>query len=477
MRRFAVFFAGVFFALSFAHADAVRYKDRMFSVKKTSDVVVASGVPFFDGEFASVFAAVAKLGEPLAYFFKDPDLVKGDLLVDLYEPAKDDENSRPLVIVAHGGFFVAGHKGDSTQKTVAYCDSLAARGYVAASLEYRLGTRMTDFPNNTDADGDKVIDSLGDNVLVSHVDSADFAQTVYRTVQDLNATVRYFRANAKKYGIDPGKVYLMGNSAGAIMALENIYAEEKDFPEWMDVAGLGDIDEFGEDGDGVADGVVALWGAVHDKSMIKGKKTPVFLAYGGRDETVPFGTARALENGDAAIKRNAGKYAAFLKTIYFDIDAPTLYGSAVIDSVLTAEGVAHTLHYEPEGLHEFYDDTLYKDGVAVRVYEESLRPAIFDFFYSLTTGVYGTEKGRKDSIRGTLVALEAVSAPRMGEGNRSFTVARGKDVRYAVYDLRGRRQMLGTVSVGESVDLSVLNSGVYVLRVKGERAVRFGIEK
>jgi hypothetical protein len=44
-------------------------------------------------------------------------------------------------------------------------------------------------------------------------------------------------------------------------------------------------------------------------------------------------------------------------------------------------------------------------------------------------------------------------------------------------DLRGRTVMNGRVSQGEVVGLEALERGVYVLRVKGERPLRFGLAK
>ena len=51
------------------------------------------------------------------------------------------------------------------------------------------------------------------------IDSLDFSRTVYRGIQDVRAAVRYFRANADELGIDPNRIYLIGNSAGAILSL------------------------------------------------------------------------------------------------------------------------------------------------------------------------------------------------------------------------------------------------------------------
>ena len=86
-----------------------------------------------------------------------------------------------------------------------------------------------------------------------------------------------------------------------------------------------------------------------------------------------------------------------------------------------------------------------------------------------------TQKPAVASIRA--VVLAKASRIRMGEGNMNFTLGSGKDAQYAVIDMRGRKVLLGTVHAGEMVDLSGLNAGVYILNVRGERPVRFGLAK
>lgn len=61
--------------------------------------------------------------------------------------------------------------------------------------------------------------------------------------------------------------------------------------------------------------------------------------------------------------------------------------------------------------------------------------------------------------------------------NRSFYLTGGNERPYAVADLRGCIVKSGMVVAGESVDLMDLERGVYVLRVKGERPLRFGLIK
>jgi acetyl esterase/lipase len=105
-------------------------------------------------------------------------------IVDVYVPATPGPH--PLIVYIHGGGWVGGH----TRHSGALADfpkvlaSLAAEGFVVASLEYRLSGEAK-FP----------------------------AQ-----VQDANAALRFLRKNAATYRIDPARVGLWGGSAGGHLA-------------------------------------------------------------------------------------------------------------------------------------------------------------------------------------------------------------------------------------------------------------------
>ena len=93
--------------------------------------------------------------------------------LDLYLPAKTDQ-ALPLIIWIHGG----GWKGGN--KTQCPALPLLAQGYAVASVEYRLSQEAI-FP----------------------------AQ-----IHDCKAAVRFLRANAKKYHLDPERFGAWGSSAG-----------------------------------------------------------------------------------------------------------------------------------------------------------------------------------------------------------------------------------------------------------------------
>jgi acetyl esterase/lipase len=122
-----------------------------------------------------------------------PDLVYSTipgfqpLKLDLYAPARRSASrGLPLVIYVHGGAWMGGH----SRAAGAFADfpgvlaSLSARGYVVASLNYRLSGEAR-FP---------------------------------AALHDVRAALRYLRANAARFGIDPRRVFLWGASAGGQLA-------------------------------------------------------------------------------------------------------------------------------------------------------------------------------------------------------------------------------------------------------------------
>ena len=118
------------------------------------------------------------------------------LKLDLYQPSGDTNTSRPAVIWAHGGGFCCGDKASADMPTLA--TYFAQRGYVAVSINYRLLA-----PNGC---------SGANGVTTECYNAALAAQ------HDGQAAVRWLRANAATYGIDPTRIAIGGESAGAIIA-------------------------------------------------------------------------------------------------------------------------------------------------------------------------------------------------------------------------------------------------------------------
>lgn len=110
------------------------------------------------------------------------------LRLDLYRPrgASDIAGGLPMVVYVHGGGWQAGH----TRHSGAFANwpqvlsLLASRGYVVASIEYRLSGEAR-FP---------------------------------AAIQDVKTSIRWLRSRATQFGIDPGRAVIWGGSAGGQLA-------------------------------------------------------------------------------------------------------------------------------------------------------------------------------------------------------------------------------------------------------------------
>ena len=151
-------------------------------------------------------------------------------------------------------------------------------GYVVASIDYRLGMNIFDQDLATRA--------------------------VYRGVQDSRSAIRFFRAdaaNANTYRIDPNKVFIGGHSAGAFIALHNMYLDkEGERPIstgiWMqsgnNVPDQGCLDCVSNNLGyyGRANGGFSLAGAVGFTSYLEAESSPLMqIFHSSNDNTVPIG--------------------------------------------------------------------------------------------------------------------------------------------------------------------------------------------
>jgi acetyl esterase/lipase len=201
------------------------------------------------------------------------------LMLDVYQPNGDTASNRPLVIVAHGGSFIGGSKTGTD--VVPICKDLAKLGYVAVSIEYRLGMNGLPFPGP---------------------DSSDATESVMRGVHDGRAAVRYFRKLASVdstniYRIDPNNIFFAGVSAGGFIALQMAYLDQvSEIPSFIDMVGQAGLTGGLEGNSGnpgyssEVKAIVNICGALGDTAWMKPGDEPVLSFHGTNDATVPYGS-------------------------------------------------------------------------------------------------------------------------------------------------------------------------------------------
>ena len=267
------------------------------------------------------------------------------LTMDIYSPVATDSTRRPLLMLIHGGAFFNGDK--KATGYVEWANYFASRGYVVASINYRLGFQPY---------GSKHIDRAG-----------------YRAVQDAHAAMSYLLRNSKQYCINPNYLFVAGTSAGAITALNLAFMTDYDRPDCTyagpinyaydnmtgvfpifrnemrrnvgleDLGGINTVaDEWGGSVGFKINTVVNMWGAVHKIEMI--------------DTTSP-GTAILSFHGDAD------------HVVAYDYDFPftntepfnqflcnKMYGSKSIHERALANGRKSELHTKIGGGHSLHSD-------------------------------------------------------------------------------------------------------------------------
>ena len=201
------------------------------------------------------------------------------LFMDIYTPPSEFFFDRPLIILEHGGSFLTGDRKQLRQLCLEY----ASRGYVAATIDYRL------------------FDAFG-----LEIDSSLAFDAAIKATMDFKAAIRWFKENADgadDYGIDTNLIFIGGVSAGAIAADHCAYLdEEADLGAALDSVinangGIrGNSSTNFEYSESVA-GVLNFSGALKDVRWISSEEPPIFSIHDEFDNVVPYGTAITTEFG------------------------------------------------------------------------------------------------------------------------------------------------------------------------------------
>ena len=217
-----------------------------------------------------------------------------ELHVDIYEPARNGAGLSPAVILIHGGGWTAFDK--STMRGMG--GFLSRSGFVAFSVDYRLF-------------------QAGKNRWPSQLD-------------DVQRAVRWIRANASKYDVDPDHIGAFGHSAGAqlaaLLGMED--TRDKSDPALakyssrvqavVDVSGPSDFTtNHDPDGDQFLTSFLGAsfsqnpqaWRDASPVFHISKKDAPFLIFHGTKDEYVPIAQAQELYDK----LKSAGVPVSFIK--------------------------------------------------------------------------------------------------------------------------------------------------------------------
>lgn len=144
----------------------------------------------------------------------------GELLADVYRPASDPASCRVGVVWVHGGGFTQASRDSPAER--AWGTALARRGYVALSIDYRLGS--------------------GEPFGLDQATTPDRQAVVAGAIADAQAALDRTRSSAADLGVDPGRIVIGGTSAGAMTALGAGLTASESFSPCGIVAISGDLE-------------------------------------------------------------------------------------------------------------------------------------------------------------------------------------------------------------------------------------------
>lgn len=140
------------------------------------------------GQYVNDAFPGARVTEGVLYSSVVDDFGVHNLRMDIYQPVEDRATNRPAIVWVHGGSFRSGTRA----QLGSFATDFARKGYVTASIEYRL--------------------------LRAFDPDAKLGPALAAAQSDTQAAIRYLRIHATQLGINPGRIAVAGYSAGSVTA-------------------------------------------------------------------------------------------------------------------------------------------------------------------------------------------------------------------------------------------------------------------
>lgn len=222
------------------------------------------------------------------------------LTADIFYPKKKSKKGYPAVVMIFGGGWRSGDKSQN----IPMAQQLAAKGYVALTIDYRL-SQEAQYP---------------------------------AAVHDVKAAIRWLRANAKRYGVDKSKIATLGMSAGGQLAalagttngVEQFEGAGGNQKESSDVQAIVNID-----------GTLAF----HHPESVEGKAASEFLGGTYQEKPEVWEDAAPLNHTD----KNTPPI------IFINSSIPRFHaGRDDMIKILDKYGIYHEVHTHPDTPHPFW---------------------------------------------------------------------------------------------------------------------------
>jgi dienelactone hydrolase len=169
-----------------------------------------------------------------------------------------------LIIFIHGGAFLFGSKEDYL--ITRFCKDFARAGFATASINYS-----------------KI------NLEEGHLFSSK--KVILEALEDARTAILYFRKKSRELNIDPNRIYIVGYSAGGIIANQLIFTDSEEAQNYYYDNNI-NYNLFETPINRLVAGVISISGAVMDYRDLDDKDTKnlkLMLIHGTNDLIVPIG--------------------------------------------------------------------------------------------------------------------------------------------------------------------------------------------
>jgi len=335
-----------------------------------------------------------------------------NLTMDIYKPKADTVKKRPAIVFMHGGGFVSGKKQDIKNICVAF----ALRGYVTATIEYRL-------------------------IDITVIDSTTVIEGLIDAVSDAKAAVRFFVEDAATnnlFKVDTNFIFISGISAGGVIASHVAYLDSTDdMPSYL--ANL--INENG--------------GFAGNSSTNLSYSTPIrgVLNYSGallRKEFMSPGEPALFsvhDEGDTIVPCSHGASHAYPCIVYCD-------GSCAMQQEATLKGIYNDMYLNPTNGHCAYFSTYQQADTTIQKSADFL----WTLICSLTVAV-----NEQDQFQGKMLVFPN---PAIETIHIAFPAQPKGDEHIQIINLLGI--LLREVEAKQStqIDISNLPNGYYFIHLQ-----------
>ena len=408
-----------------------------------------------------------------------------DLKLDIYKPISDFNCMRPLILLVHGGAWVGGSKED--QNIVLMAREFAKKGWVAATINYRLGNHKA---------ANYSMYALCNNSISAPCgyicDSSEIIRANFRAMQDVKGAVRFMKNRNDIDSTDINNVFLAGESAGGFISFAAAFTDQEneksescfaineapipdaDFYTYGCIPtnnnrsrpDLGSIEGSLNLGasDANVNGIGSFYGATFNLSIVNQLSEPpcLYIYHQGSDIVVNYEYARVLG-------RTSWECYAQTNLCQSYLFYPFAFGNKSIKNYLSGLS-SNPILYQADIIENYsYLNNCFSNGHSIDLFALRVQNMTNLFANRIALSINNPQNNCNPTLNDDLSKDEKSFILFPNPATNQLTVFANSQLQglsYVVYNIMGESVLKGIIHSGNTqIDLSNLSSGMYFFNV------------